>query len=229
MNPNRRGAIAEAAIAHAAAICGVPVFKPLAEHGRCDLVIEVAGRLFRVQCKAATSDGRVVRIGLSSSWRTATRSVRRSYSSEEVDLIAAHCPEIPATYLVPIDLVEGQGALQLRLSPPLNGQRAALHYAAEHEFPGAVAQLEERLAGSEEARGSSPLSSTSSEATIVVGAHRFRNLFGHYMERAEAGEEIVVTRRGRGRRPARPLQPELSPPASRSGLTGTGFPGRTRP
>jgi prevent-host-death family protein len=30
-----------------------------------------------------------------------------------------------------------------------------------------------------------------------VGAHEFRNRFGWYMERAAAGEEIRVTRRGR--------------------------------
>ncbi|MFL5865472.1 MAG: type II toxin-antitoxin system Phd/YefM family antitoxin [Thermoleophilaceae bacterium] len=31
----------------------------------------------------------------------------------------------------------------------------------------------------------------------VVGAHQFRNHFGFYMERAAAGEEVLVTRRGR--------------------------------
>jgi prevent-host-death family protein len=31
----------------------------------------------------------------------------------------------------------------------------------------------------------------------LVGAHEFRNHFGFYMERAAAGEEILVTRRGR--------------------------------
>lgn len=30
-----------------------------------------------------------------------------------------------------------------------------------------------------------------------VGAHEFRNHFGYYMERAAAGEEILVTRRGK--------------------------------
>src|SRR3712207_6989715 len=38
-----------------------------------------------------------------------------------------------------------------------------------YEFVGAVAQLEERHTGSVEARGSSPLSSTSSSATHAVG------------------------------------------------------------
>jgi len=31
----------------------------------------------------------------------------------------------------------------------------------------------------------------------VVGAHLFRNHLGYYMERAAAGQEILVTRRGR--------------------------------
>jgi len=31
----------------------------------------------------------------------------------------------------------------------------------------------------------------------VIGAHGFRNRFGWYMERALAGESILVTRRGR--------------------------------
>jgi prevent-host-death family protein len=30
-----------------------------------------------------------------------------------------------------------------------------------------------------------------------VGAHEFRNLFGWYAERAAAGEEFLITRRGK--------------------------------
>ena len=52
----------------------------------------------------------------------------------------------------------------------------------------------------QEVAGSSPVSSTPPQAPTqprTVGAHQFRNHFGYYMERAEAGEEILVTRRGR--------------------------------
>jgi prevent-host-death family protein len=48
-----------------------------------------------------------------------------------------------------------------------------------------------------EVRGSSPLSSTNEVRSFDVGAHEFRNRFGWYMERAAAGEEIRVSRRGR--------------------------------
>ena len=88
-----------------------------------------------------------------------------------------------------------------RLSSPQNGQRASLNLAVDFEFPGAIAQLEERGHGMAEVVGSSPTGSTPEGSTdvvvIEVGAHEFRNRFGWYMERAAAGEEFLVTRRGK--------------------------------
>jgi prevent-host-death family protein len=51
----------------------------------------------------------------------------------------------------------------------------------------------------QEAGGSSPPSSTPAEAaaTVCLGAHEFRNHFGYYLERAAAGDEVHVTRRGK--------------------------------
>ncbi len=53
-----------------------------------------------------------------------------------------------------------------------------------------------------EAEGSSPSSSISQPSSAEpgseeVGAHKFRNHFGYYMERAAAGGEILVRRRGK--------------------------------
>ena len=120
-----------------------------------------------------------------SSWHTPGGYVRNEYFAEEIDLVAASCWKH-----------------QLRLSPPKNGQIAAIHFATQYEFPGAIAQLGERLHGMQEVAGSSPASSTSqaddsAAPETVVGADRSRNLFGHFMERAAAGESILVTRRGR--------------------------------
>jgi prevent-host-death family protein len=45
-----------------------------------------------------------------------------------------------------------------------------------------------------------------------VGCHEFRNHFGYYLERAAAGEEIRISRRGRPYArlvPAEPAQPAL--------------------
>ncbi len=72
-----------------------------------------------------------------------------------------------------------------------------------------------------EARGSSPLSSTSSsdeEARKVIGAHEFREHFGYWMDQAAAGVDVVVTRHGEPvvqLSPAEFAQPALTDPVSR--------------
>jgi prevent-host-death family protein len=199
-SPNHKGAIAEAAIALEAACLGVDVFKPLSEHSRSDMIFQIAGSLYRVQCKTARRQGEVVVIPLLSTFCTPTGYVRSRYDVDEIDLIAAYCRELGRSFLLPFEgKVMAQTAIQLRLSAAQNGQRASVNYAADYEFSGAVAQLGERRHGMAEARGSSPLSSTSSVAAgeRVVGAHEFRNQFGYFMERAELGEKVLVTRRGK--------------------------------
>ena len=199
-SPNHKGAVAEAAIAYEAARLGVTVYKPLSEHSRADLIFEIGTSLYRVQCKTARRAGEVVVISLLTTRCTPSGYVRSRYERDEIDLIAAHCHDLQRSYLLPFEgKVGAQKAIALRLSTPQNGQRASINYAADYEFSGAVAQLGERRRGTPEARGSSPLSSTQSVANgnLVVGAHEFRNHFGYYMERAELGQEILVSRRGK--------------------------------
>jgi PD-(D/E)XK endonuclease len=197
---NHKGNVAEAAIAAAAIKLGIDVVKPLVEHTRYDLIFDVDGHLLRVQCKWAPRNGDVVVVNLAGFRYTATGHIRSVYSADEIDAVAAYCEELDQCYLLPIDIVGGMRALQLRLVAPRNGQRAALNWAADYEFPGAIAQLGERLRGTQEGAGSSPASSISvstSDHVTEVGAHEFRNHFGWYMQRATAGETFLVKRRGK--------------------------------
>jgi hypothetical protein len=199
-NPNHKGNVAELAIAAEAARLGLSVLSPLTEHEPYDLVIGVTGRLLRVQCKWANRRGDVIPVNLTRSRRGPGGFVRRTYTAEEIDAVGVYCADIGSCFLIPAREVVGRHAFQLRLRPPRNGQRAALHFADEYRL-GAVAQLEERRHGMAEVRGSSPLSSTVRRelpaAVEEVGAHVFRNRFGHYMEMAAAGTEILVRRRGK--------------------------------
>jgi hypothetical protein len=95
--------------------------------------------------------------------RTAGGFERRPYSTDEVDAIAAYCPDNGECYYVPLALMRARTQFQLRLEPPANGQIASVHYARDYRL-GAVAQLEERRAGSAKVRGSSPLSSIGTPA-----------------------------------------------------------------
>jgi hypothetical protein len=54
MTTDQKGAIAEAAIALAATRLNIDVYKPVAEGGRCDLILGIGNQLMRVQCKWAS-------------------------------------------------------------------------------------------------------------------------------------------------------------------------------
>jgi prevent-host-death family protein len=196
LTSNEKGNIAEAEVAAAAIRCGAGVLSPVTEHLRYDLAFDVGERLLRVQCKWARLERDVVIVNLTGHRFTTSGAVRTKYTPGEIDAVAAYCDGLDRCYLLPIELVAGMSAIQLRLREPRNGQRACLHWAAEYELPGAIAQLGERLRGTQEAAGSSPASSTI-PSPAEVGANEFRNRFGWYMERAAAGERFSVTRRGR--------------------------------
>jgi hypothetical protein len=109
-NPNLKGAIAEIEIAAAAVRLGVPVFKPVSEHGRYDLVFEIGGKLWRVQCKwgSLAGDGRVVIVATATSWCTPNGYVRSTYTEDEIDLLAVYCAGLDRSYLLPVSLVAGK-------------------------------------------------------------------------------------------------------------------------
>jgi hypothetical protein len=197
-NPNVKGNIAEAAIALAAVKAGVHVFKPVAEHGRADLVLEVADRLYRVQCKCGRLDreGDVIAVGVESNRCTATGYVRTRYERGEVELLAVYCGSLERCYLLPESLFIGKRAVQLRLAPPKNGQRSCINLAEEYEFDGAVAQLARAPEWHSGGRGfESP--QLHSEPPMSIGSDEFRNRLGYYLDLAAEGHELNITRWGK--------------------------------
>jgi prevent-host-death family protein len=213
LSTNRKGAIAETQIAAAATHLGVPVLRPIVEHARYDLGFDIGGHIYRVQCKwgALQDEGAVIRVNLMSSWCTPTGYERRSYSEDEIDLVAAYCEELGRCYLLPSKLVAGRRCIDVRVKPPKNRQRANLNLAVDFELPGAIAQLGERLHGMQEVAGSSPASSTTPipPDVLEVGANQFRSHFGYFLEKAGEGHEVLVSRRGRPYVRLSPVEPRL--------------------
>jgi hypothetical protein len=62
-------------------------------------------------------------------------------------------------YFIPIEQMDGQACMHLRLAPARNNQELLVHWAPQYRL-GAIAQLGERRAGSAKVVGSSPTSST---------------------------------------------------------------------
>jgi prevent-host-death family protein len=206
LSTDQKGNVAEQAIVLAAARQGVCVLRPVGEGSRYDLVFDLGARLIRVQCKWAPRQGDVVVVRCQSCRRGPDGLTWRSYTADQVDAVAAYCADVDACYLIPIARVAGHRQIQLRLAPAKNSQRGGIVWARDFDFAtinwarlGAVAQLEERRSGTPKATGSSPVSFTPEDpgAILRLGAHEFRNHFGYYMERAAAGKEVHVARRGK--------------------------------
>lgn len=143
MNSNVKGAVAEQAIVLAATRLGIPVWRPVSEHGRADVLLEVGRRLLRVQVKwgRLSDSGDVVIVQLEGCRRTSNGYYRRTYDRREVDLIGVYCGRLDRCFLLPIEMVAGARAVQLRVAPARNNQRACINLADDFEFDGAIAQL----------------------------------------------------------------------------------------
>ena len=165
LTPSQKGAIAETAFAHHATLLGLRVFRPVAEGGRCDMILDLRPQLVRVQCKWASRREGVVSASLQTSRRTLDGYHRTTYSADEVDAVGLYCAVLDVCYLIPIAVVADKRAIQLRLEPCRNNQKQSINWASQYEL-GAIAQLGERLHGMQEVAGSSPASSTPSKPTL---------------------------------------------------------------
>lgn len=218
MNSNVKGAVAEQAIVLAATKLGVPVLRPVAEHGRTDLALEIGGDLFRVQVKwgrlSPARDVVMVRIGTCRC--TPHGYIRRTYSEHEVDLLAVYCGELDRCFLLPRQLMVTRTFVSLRLTAPRNGQRACINLADDFTFDGAVAQLARALDRQSRGRGfeSPQLHSNPQDAAVSIGADSCRDSLGYWLDRVAASQDVVVSRRGKpmARLTAAAPAPELPVP-----------------
>jgi hypothetical protein len=127
--PSEIGARAERAVANALLEAGWHVYVPLfAPHTRVDLVAIRHGVTLRIQCKNARLYGNIVEFRTCSN----TKNVLRSYDGE-VDAFGVYCPDLGATYLVPLEGLGGRGCY-LRLAPTANNQARGVRYAADYEI-----------------------------------------------------------------------------------------------
>jgi hypothetical protein len=159
MTSGRKGAVAEAAIAAEATRLGFDVYRPIADGGRYDLIIDVGERLVRTQCKWAAVRSGVIVVYTRTSRLTPRGYVRTTYDASEIDGVAAYCDALGRSFWLPIGECAGHAVVHLRIEPARNGQRQGLKWAAQYPL-GAIAQLGERRAGSAKVVGSSPTSST---------------------------------------------------------------------
>src|SRR4051812_47931611 len=109
LSTNQKGAIAETAITHEAIKLGIEVYRPVAEGGRFDLIFAFPNSsLARVQCKWAPLIRDTVAIRSYSARRAREGMRYRSYTSDEIDALAAYCPGTARCYYIPVARIAGR-------------------------------------------------------------------------------------------------------------------------
>jgi PD-(D/E)XK endonuclease len=153
LSTDQKGAVAELAIATAAAELGIGVWAAYTVE-RYDLIFDTRPGLLRVQCKWAGLRDGVIVVPCYRNRRNRNGLLRQYYTPDEIDAYAAFCPEVDKCYLLSIEEFANRIAIQLRLEPTRNNQSLRINWAKDYEFAatlgacGAVAQLGERRAGS---------------------------------------------------------------------------------
>jgi hypothetical protein len=165
LTTNQKGLVAKTAIVHEAVKLGIGVALPLNDE-RYDLILDFGSQLLRVQCKWAVRKNDVIVVRCYTCRRGPNGMIVRKYTSDEVDAFGVYCAEVGCCYLLPVERFITKQHVHLRLGPSRNNQRAKIHLAEDFEFgarlfgaPGPIAQLGERLAGSQKVAGSSPAGS----------------------------------------------------------------------
>jgi hypothetical protein len=166
LTTDQKGAFAESMIAAVAIGEGVGVSRPLTDE-RYDLIFDVGERLWRIQCQWAVKLNDVVVIRCRRVRRGPEGLIRRTYLPGEIDAVAAYCAAIDACFFLPAAVSIGRDAIQLRLAPTKNNQAIGIRWARDFELRatlqqlhGPIAQLGERLSGTQKVAGSSPAGST---------------------------------------------------------------------
>ncbi|MBA2642890.1 MAG: hypothetical protein H0U82_08195 [Actinobacteria bacterium] len=134
LTTDQKGAIAESAIVHAAIKLGIGVCKPLSDSERYDLIFDLRPNLLRVQCKWGALVGEVVVVRCYSCRRSRDGMLKRSYTTIEVDAIAAFCEPLGKCYFLPMERFDGRSHVQLRIHPSRNNQRIGVNWAEDFAF-----------------------------------------------------------------------------------------------
>ena len=126
-----QGRITELQVARAFLELGYQVSQPLVSDSRYDFIVDIKGRLFKIQVKTATisEDGNYFYFATSTSHTNTKGTINRSYTADEIDYFATiydgQC------YLMPIEEC-GHRQQRLRLQLPKNGQIAGIKFAKDY-------------------------------------------------------------------------------------------------
>lgn len=105
---------------------GYPVFIPYGDSEKYDMIVDINGRLYRLQCKHANphmnDDGLIDYLTIKTTWQSGytknSQYKRNQYSKEDCDYFVTHYEG--KNYLIPVEQCPNEK--NLRIVKPKNGQ-----------------------------------------------------------------------------------------------------------
>ena len=111
---------------------GYPISIPYGDSQKYDMILDVDGKLYRLQCKHAklnfNDDNIVTHITIKTTWQSGytkhSTYVRNQYTKDDCDYFVTHYEG--KNYLIPVE--ECSNEKNLRIIPPKNGQRSNINF-----------------------------------------------------------------------------------------------------
>lgn len=138
MNTKQRGMIGETRFLFKCTELGITVSQPFGDNAPYDFVIDVNGRLLKVQCKTLMLDKGTYLLDTSTTnfYNGKCKSV---YHGEKVDLYYGYHPETRIEVLV--DPKQYPKNLRLRVEPPKNNQVVGIKWLKDFLFDNVIQEI----------------------------------------------------------------------------------------
>jgi hypothetical protein len=99
MHPKQKGEITEQIIICEFLKLGIPVSKPIGDNQPYDLIIDLHGKLLKVQSRTGRLRNNIVKFN-ALSYRVNTKCVYMKDNRDKFDLFVVYCPDNQQTYII---------------------------------------------------------------------------------------------------------------------------------
>ena len=111
---------------------GFPVSIPFGSGSAYDLIVDTGARLLKIQVKTGWQYKGCLQFNARRRIKDSRSNGTRRYKKDEIDFFAVYFPLNDSIYVIPREMVAGEGFL--RLAPVLNGQQKFIKWAADYTW-----------------------------------------------------------------------------------------------
>lgn len=133
LNTHFKGKITELEVAQSFLELGYQVSQPLVSDSRYDFIVDIKGKLLKIQVKTSKlgTEGDYFKFATSSSHTNTKGTINRSYKQDEIDYFATIYDN--ECYIIPVQEC-GSREQRLRLKPTKNNQTVGIKFAKNYKL-----------------------------------------------------------------------------------------------